>query len=124
MFNAYLGITSRTTILRANSIEFLDNVLDSRLKELIIPIVESKSLEHVMNHLKEQIETEPPETSCYSILLNGNDNWLKVCALYSIAESNEIQCKEHIMPHLKSQDPVVKETAEYALNKLNSIYMN
>ena len=124
MFNAYLGITSRTTILRANAIEFLDNVLDSRLKELIIPIVESKSLEHVMNHLKEQIETEPPETSCYSILLNGNDNWLKVCALYSIAESNEIQCKEHIMPHLKRQEPVVKETEEYALNKLNSIYMN
>ena len=40
---AYNGLVSEKSDLRANAIEFLDNILDARLKRLIIPIVEATS---------------------------------------------------------------------------------
>ena len=42
MFNAYLGIVSKKQDLRANAVEFLDNVLDPGLKKYIIPIATIK----------------------------------------------------------------------------------
>ncbi len=125
MFNIYLGIVSKIKILRANAIEFLDNVLDSKLKSFIIPIVESQSVEYIINQMKGLFESElPSESGCYTLLLEGNDNWLKVCALYSIAESNESQCVQYVRPHLNNTDPVVKETAEYTMKKLKTMSLS
>ncbi len=120
MFNAYQGITSNIAILRANAIEFLDNVLDSNLKNVIIPIVEAKSNTSMIQDMKKQLELEiSAQDGCFDLILTGDDNWLKVCALYSIAELQKPECTSRIELQLQSQDPVVKQTAEYAIRRLN-----
>jgi AAA family ATP:ADP antiporter len=120
MFNAYQGITSNLAILRANAIEFLDNVLDSNLKNVIIPIVEAKSNTPMIQDMQKQLELEiSAQDGCFDLILTGDDNWLKVCALYSIAELQKPECTSRIELQLQSQDPVVKQTAEYAIRRLN-----
>jgi AAA family ATP:ADP antiporter len=41
IYNAYLSIRSGVTDLQVNAVEFLDNVLETNLKKMVIPIVES-----------------------------------------------------------------------------------
>jgi len=41
IYNAYLGIRRGATDLKVNAVEFLDNVLETNLKKLVIPVAES-----------------------------------------------------------------------------------
>ncbi|MFQ5628340.1 MAG: HEAT repeat domain-containing protein, partial [bacterium] len=119
MLNAYRGVMSEKSELRANAIEFLDNVLDSNLKKFIIPLVESNSpfslIEQPLllmhgDNLKSQ--------DCLEAILNGDDSWLRVCALYLIAEQNNENCIGEIGKFMNDTDPMVQETARLAMRKL------
>ena len=121
IFNAYKGITSNMTDLRANAIEFLDNVLNSHFKKFIIPIVETSSINVMMDQVQELYGFGiPTETDCFKMLLEGNDNWLKVCSMYLIAEQKDLDCISNIERLQNNPDPIVKETADYSLEKLRN----
>ncbi len=112
MYNAYLGVLSRKSDLQANSIEFLDNVLEPKLKRLIIPIVETTSSEILLSQTHNLIDVDlPVNDQCFEFILNGNDNWLKVCALYFLTESRSDRCMDIIARLTNDYDPMVKETA-------------
>lgn len=121
MYNAYLGIVSQKQDLRANAVEFLDNVLDADLKKFIIPIVETNSLEALIEVSRSQFRMEaPPLKEGLEILLNGNDDWLKACALYFIAQLKDAAFLSSIGSFVNSREAVVRETAKYALQQLNA----
>jgi AAA family ATP:ADP antiporter len=120
MYNAYLGIKSKITDLRANAIEFLDNILDFNLKRFIIPIVESDTTDYLAEKGQELFGFEiSTETECLTLLLNGNDDWLKSCALFLLAELNNKKCISQIEALKTSNHLIVSETANYALNNLS-----
>ena len=119
MFNAYLGIVSKKQDLRANAVEFLDNVLDPGLKKYIIPIVETNSLNALIEVGKGQFDLNVPDRKqCFKNLLNDYDDWLKACTLHLIAEMKDDTFLSDIGSLVNSQEPIVKETAEYALRQL------
>lgn len=119
MLNAYRGVMSQKNELRANAIEFLDNVLDSNLKKFIIPIVESNSPFSLIrkSQLPEMIENATAN-DCLGAILNGDDSWLRVCALYLIAEQRSEECIGEIGKFMNDSDPMVQETARLAMRKL------
>ncbi|MEE4311046.1 MAG: Npt1/Npt2 family nucleotide transporter [candidate division KSB1 bacterium] len=119
MFNAYLGIVSKKSDLKANAIEFLDNVLDARIKRVVIPIVEGGSPEQVMRKTFGLLGNEiTSRNSGISYLLRGNDNWLKVCAMYDIALNMEGEYSRIVKGLVNDPDPMVRETAQFYLNKI------
>ncbi len=120
MYYAYLGITSTRQEVRANAVEFLDNVLAPNLKRFIIPIVENGSLETLMELGRAQFEIQPPdEQECLRSLLSVPDDWLRACALFLIAELRDRTHTASVTQLLQSEDPIVRETAEYARRRLN-----
>ena len=121
IINAYQGIKSERSEYRANAIEFLDNILELHLKRLIIPVVEATSYEMLVSKSEEFFGYEiPKETDCLEMLINGDDNWLKSCALFLLAELKLAECKELAQNMLKDSDAVVNEMAHYAINNINS----
>jgi AAA family ATP:ADP antiporter len=117
-----MGITSSRSHLRANAVEFLDNVLNSHLKKFIIPIVETSSVNLLIDQSQELFGFDiPSEPECFTQLLEGNDNWLKVCSMYLMSELHETQCISGIENLLNDSDPIVMETAEFALTKLGRL---
>jgi len=119
MFNAYLGIKSDKSNLRANSIEFLDNILEVNLKRILIPIVETSKAEiQLINAQKLFGFTMPTESECISLILQGDDNWLKVCTLYIIATLGYSKFIDPIVKLADVPDPMVKETAKYCLKRI------
>jgi AAA family ATP:ADP antiporter len=117
MFNAYQGITSGKAAWRADAIEFLDNSLDTRLKRVIVPIVEGAYDKSMPEDIRQRYDYNT-ESERLMALLEVADNWLKTCALYTIASVGETKPLWSIRQYTSDADPVVKETAEYALKRL------
>ncbi|NIM98004.1 MAG: hypothetical protein GTO24_07990 [candidate division Zixibacteria bacterium] len=119
MHNAYLGITSQKPNLRAEAVEFLDNVLKADLKKIIVPIVETTPTEVPVKTIRELFGFGlPSEEECIHLLLEGDDNWLKVCTLYFIAEMNYHRYLDSISRLTSDPDPLIKETSKYCLDRM------
>jgi len=124
IYNAYLGIKGQKPEARVNALEFLDNVLEKKLKKRIVPIVEGTLLhslrESVLNRFNVKINSE---TDALVSILNGEDNWLKGYALYVIGQLQDTQYVPLICPLINHTDPMVKKFAGYALKKMGIMEM-
>ncbi len=119
MYNAYYGVTSRKHRLRADAIEFLDNVLKPELKRVIIPIIESKRDDDLASKARELYGFDiPRQDKRVDLLLAGDDNWLKACALHLIAEKTQRDHLKAVLPLVDDPDPVVCETSKYYLERI------
>lgn len=119
MYNAYYGVVSELPDNRANAVELLDLVLDPRLKEIILPLAEIRDDDSLVGKCEEMFSrSTPSEDECLSELLTGDDDWLRVCALYLIAMLKEERFLD-IVVNLKTHwNSVVRETAEFAERNL------
>jgi AAA family ATP:ADP antiporter len=119
MFNAYLAVKSNRSNLRATSVEFLDNILEVNLKRILIPIIESTKDETLLAKSQELFGFDiPKEIEWVNFILEGDDNWLKICTLYLIAELNYDKPMDTIAKLVDDPDPMVKETAKYYLKRI------
>ncbi|MEE9554953.1 MAG: Npt1/Npt2 family nucleotide transporter [candidate division Zixibacteria bacterium] len=120
IYNAYLGITSEKPNLRADTVEFLDNILDSNLKKYIIPIVETVSVRSLGTYTERLWDFRLRSTDeGLQLLLNSNNQWLVVCTLYFIAEQKNERFAMAARKLTTAADRVIAETASYAVNRLN-----
>ena len=121
IYDAYLGVVSKKSDLRANAVEFLDNILDPNLKRLIIPIIE-ETAPNILIDKTRHIHgfALPTEQESIEFLLHSEDIWLKVCTLYYIAEGKDEGFFEEVERLVNDPNPVVKETAEYCLKKVSA----
>jgi len=119
MSNAYQGIKSNESQLRANSVEFLENILDAKFKKVLIPIVET-STESILAYSTQAIfgVEIPSEKDCFAAILNGDDNWLKACLFYLLAALNKNEYYDRIVKLKDDPDPLLKETSQFYLNKI------
>lgn len=120
LYNAYLAVKSNRSDLIANSVEFLDNILDSNLKKIFIPIVESVSLEILLNKTKEFFGfSTPSESESMNLILQSDDNWLKTCVLHLMTELNDNKSFDTAIAFLGDPDLMVKEAAKHYLGKVD-----
>ena len=121
MFSAYKGIVSDQNDLRANALEFLDNVLDRYLRRYILPIVEEMHAGEALDDLRREFGVENHDQKrMLKDLLEGDDNWLRICALYVVSALNEKDCVPLVESLKEDTDPIVRETAAFALRQLEA----
>lgn len=121
MFSAYLGLRSDKSYLRANSIEFLDNVLEPSLKRILIPIVETSRLELLTTKAKPLGLELYTEEEALKLTLRGEDNWLKACTIYLITEQGLVIFEDSIQSLTKDPAPLIRETANHSLKRLRNM---
>ncbi len=118
MLNAYFGLTSDKDYLRANAIEFLDNILETSFKRTLIPLVES-SLSDLPKIEGGHFQPEfSGEDASLELILTGDDNWLKALAMHLIAEQGLTKFIASIQSFADSPDPLVREAALASLKKI------
>jgi AAA family ATP:ADP antiporter len=121
MVDAYLGLMSQTAKLKAIAIEFLDNILETRLKRILIPIVEEGRREIVSERKSRKVRIEKTDDlECIRSLLSSYDNWLKACTIYLSAALNYREFFDSIEELIHSSDPIVSETAQLYVRRLSS----
>ena len=86
LHDAYVGVRSSNPTVRANALEFLDNVLKPELRHVLVPLLDSQVT------VEERIELRTgwsarrsrPREQAVATLLASEDPWLRSCAVYAV----------------------------------------
>ena len=109
---AYRGLISDQPDLRANAIEFLDNVLETDLKRTIIPIVETALVDRMIAQTIEQLGADvPKEIDAFALMLPEADAELQLAALELIARLEDPAYAGLAAELMGSANPGVREAA-------------
>ena len=86
LHDAYVGLRSSNPIVRANALEFLDNVLKPELRQVLVPLLDSQVTVEERIALANRLVGAPLETpeQAVATLLASEDPWLRSCAVYAI----------------------------------------
>ncbi|WP_159520859.1 hypothetical protein [Sunxiuqinia indica] len=115
ILTVYKGIQSDKTDLRMNAVEFLDNLLESRLKKVLIPILETAISNSMTSSAGEGgTKKEPDEIECYQLLLDGIDVKLKLAVFYLLEQLADASYLSLVAPYLESQNPKIRTFAQKA----------
>ena len=121
MLNAYRGVTSQNSRIRANAVELLDNILGRNIKRMLFPIIESGLKTVFMEQASALLGSSKAmtEEEAITALINGQDNWLKACALHAVGERKMIELQECVKEAYRSSNPLVRESAGFAWREIS-----
>ena len=101
----------------SHAVEYLDNVLDQDIKQILLPTLESP--DRAVEHGRERFGIEPqdPETTIRNLLHSG-DTWLVACAIAAAAELRLRGLAGDIRTVAARSAPDVTQVADNALAEL------
>lgn len=98
LHDAYVGIRSSNTAVRAHALEYLENTLKPELRQVLLPLIDSQVTEEERIRLANQVVGAPVETSeqALTTLLSSEDPWLRSRAEYAWQRlTGEVEPVEH-----------------------------
>lgn len=120
LHSAYFGLRSSNPSLRADALEFLDNVLAPQLRHLLVPLLDSQVGVAERVRLANRLVGAPVETldQAVGLLLASEDSWLRACAAFAVGALR----LESLAPELDrladAADPLLRETVRAARRRL------
>ncbi len=107
MLPAYENLKSKHPDHQTNAIEFLENILDTGLKKVVLPLVEASLEEKVSKEIIENLNIKiASQYECFENLLKGKDLKLKLAVLHLIDVMNDP--KYHVLAKPFVDDPNIK----------------
>lgn len=120
LHDAYVGLRSASGIVRANALEFLDNVLKPELRRLLVPLLDSQVTIDERISIANQMVGAPVETADQAIatLLASEDSWLRSCAVYAVGALRLHTLEPDLHRLADTADPTLREEIQVALQRL------
>jgi AAA family ATP:ADP antiporter len=120
---AYLGLQSKSVSVHDNALEFLDNLLKSQLRDLLVPLLDGKvtvgERARIANRLvRAQIENREHAVVA---LVTSDDPWLRSCGAYAIGNFGLKSLEGELNRCLNDTDPLLRETARTAKLRLEAL---
>lgn len=113
IYGAYLTLQSMSSDKRSTAIEFLDNILREKDHKLIFPVVDDLDDDEKIRVGRELFElSEMRYDEGIFQLMNADDLWLKVCAIYSVSPQCPEYLHEKVNEATRSPIKMIRETAE------------
>jgi len=117
--DAYLGIIGQNASLKANALEYLENILSSSLRKLIIPVLDTRSINTVARDAEVLLDIKPlDQAQTINYILDCDDNWMKACAIHLLAAGKLREFKDRIQKLSSDPDPIIRETVRRSLKIL------
>ena len=120
LHDAYVGVRSSNTVVRANALEFLENVLKPELRHVLVPLLDSHVTIDERIELGNRLVGAPLQTTQQAIatMMASDDPWLRSCAIHAVGT---LQLRE-LAPELKryesASDPLVRQSVVSARARL------
>ncbi len=119
ILNIYQGIQSQKQDMRINALEFLDNLLETNLKKILVPIVETAMLDSISEEALKNLDLKiPDEFQCLNMLLSGKDVRINLAVLFLIKQLKNKKYIPLVSNFTQSDNPKIKTFAKQALNEL------
>ena len=120
LHDAYVGLRAPNPAIRANALEFLDNVLKPELRPLLVPLLDSQVTIEERIQLADRLVGAPVETAEQAIetLLASEDSWLRSCAVYAVGTLQLRGLEDALRRFEKSGDALLQESVRTARRRL------
>lgn len=120
LYSAYFGLQSTDSVVHANALEFLDNILKPQLRNVLVPLLDSDvSVEARVRKANQIVGTgvQSQEEAVLALILS-EDPWLKSCGAYAIGSLGLQELAHQLESCLHHSDPLLRETARQAKLRL------
>ena len=121
LHDAYVGVRSPNQAVRANALEFLENVLPPALRHVLVPLIDSQVSVDERISLANQLVGAPLETAEQAVttLLGSEDAWLRSCAVYAVGALQLRDLEPEVRRFEDSLDPMLRDTVQATLVRLS-----
>jgi ATP:ADP antiporter, AAA family len=122
LHTVYLGLQSQSKTVHDNALEFLENVLKSQLRSVLVPLLDGRVSANERADLANRLvraKIENREQAVAALVLS-EDPWLKSCGAYAIGSLGMFALEKELDRCLEHQDPLLRETARAAKLRLVS----
>ncbi len=119
ILDAYYGITSGRRDLRSNALEFLDTRLQPQLRQMLLPVVEERARDRLLEQARTLFGIETPGyPAALRVLLAEPNPWLQSCAIYAAAGNGLREIAPLLEPLASTDDALLAETVQLAQRRL------
>jgi len=120
LHSAYIGLQSTSVAVHDNALEFIDNVLKSQMRDMLVPLLDSKVTVAERAQLAQRLVRAKIESQEQAVaeLVASDDPWLKSCGAYAIGTLGIKSLEEQLDQCLNDGDPLLRETARAAKLRL------
>ncbi len=114
---AFYGLRSARAQNRANTVEFLDNLLNPALRKYVLPLIDNKvTLGQRARKGRAFWKWKPlSREEALAELLRGSNRWVCACAMYAAGQLGLNGLTSSMQQLSQSSDPLLSETACYVL---------
>jgi ATP:ADP antiporter, AAA family len=126
VYAAYLGLQSKSPTVHDNALEFIDNVLKSQLRDMLVPLLDGRMTVAERARLANRLVRAKIETQEQAVtaLVTSDDPWLRSCGAYAIGTLGMRSLEGELNRCLNDPDPLLRETARVAKARLNQFAAN
>jgi AAA family ATP:ADP antiporter len=123
LHSAYFGLQSTNPTVYDNALEFLENVLKSQLRGMLVPLLDGKVSLKDRAVIAERFVRAKVENREQAVaeLVASDDPWLKSCGAYAIGTLGLLTLEGELNRCLEDPDPLLRETARAAKVRLQSV---
>jgi AAA family ATP:ADP antiporter len=123
LHSAYVGLQSASVSVHDNALEFLDNVLKSHLRDMLVPLLDSKITVAERAQIAHRLVRTKIESQEQAVaeLVASDDPWLKSCGAYAIGSLGIRSLEGQLDRCLNESDPLLRETARAAKLRLEAL---
>lgn len=120
LHDAYVGVRSSNPLVRANALEFLENVLTPELRQLLLPLLDSLVTVEERVALADRLAGAPLRNSEQAVatLLASHDAWLRSRAIQAVGSLGLHSLEPELKRLASSAEPAMKEAIEASLQRL------
>jgi AAA family ATP:ADP antiporter len=124
LHSAYFGLQSNDPTVYDNALEFLENVLKSQLRGILVPLLDGKVSLKDRAIMAERVVRSKVENREQAVaeLVASDDPWLKSCGAYAIGSLGLLTLEGELDRCLEHPDPLLRETARAAKIRLQGVF--
>ena len=122
LHSAYFGVQSNNVTVYDNALEFLENVLKSQLRGMLVPLLDGKVSHKERAGIADRYVGAKVENREQAVaeLVASDDPWLKSCGAYAIGTLGIKSLEVELNRCLEHPDQLLRETARAAKLRLEA----
>ena len=126
LHSVYFGLQSKNATVYDNALEFLENVLKSPLRAILVPLLDGKVSPQQRAAIAERFVRAKVGNREQAVaeLVASDDPWLKSCGAYAIGTFAIKSLEVELAKCLEHPDPLLRETARAAKLRLEAVAAN
>lgn len=120
MHSAYVGLQSDNPVVHDNALEFVETVLNSELRTLLVPLLDRDITVDQRVQIADHVTSIPIKTAAEAVrvLVATDDAWLQACAAFLAGELRLDSLAPQLQSWTADPNPLLRESAREALDKL------